>query len=214
MLVWTLVSLLVRPWAGEGEVIGAVDLERSDPSAAASSAPPQPEIEEGTLTADEPSTGSGVGEQPSADADLILVHVAGAVHHPDVYKLPPGARVHEALTAAGGATEEASPASLNLAAEVHDGEQLYVPTLDEAAGARPPTGPGSGSEADAAEETVNVNLADAGALEELPGIGPALAERIVEFRERNGPFGALADLDAVSGIGPVLVEELADAVTF
>lgn len=145
---------------------------------------------------------------------MVLVHVAGAVQEPGVYELPDGARAHEAVAAAGGATAEAKTESVNLAARVQDGQQLYIPTVDEAAGI--PTGGGGSGTGGAGEEPgpLNINTADEAALQELPGIGPALAGRIVEFRDQNGPFTSLDELDAVSGIGPVLLEDLAEVVTF
>jgi competence protein ComEA len=126
----------------------------------------------------------------------LVVDVAGAVASPGVMELPPGARVRDAIAAAGGFVDGADRSSINLARPLVDGEQVYVP----AAG---------GDRAGA----VNVNAADAAALEALPGIGPVLAERIVADRAANGPFGSIEDLDRVSGIGPSLVAGLAGLAT-
>lgn len=161
----------------------------------------------------------GVGES--------VVHVSGAVKHPGVVELPPGARVHEAIEAAGGMTKEADPGGLNLAALVQDGTLIWVPTPEEVErGAGPPgqaqnLAPGAGqppgqtgSSAEGAAELINLNTADAQTLGELPGIGPALSERIIAHRETNGPFGSLEELAAVSGIGPVILADVEGLVTW
>ncbi len=161
----------------------------------------------------------GVGES--------VVHVSGAVKHPGVVELPPGARVHEAIKAAGGMTKEADPGGLNLAAPVQDGTLIWVPTPEELkGGAGPPEqaqnlAPGAGqppgqtgSSAEGPAELINLNTADAQTLDELPGIGPALSERIIAHRETNGPFGSLEELAAVSGIGPVILADVEGLVTW
>jgi competence protein ComEA len=147
-----------------------------------------------------------------------VVHVAGAVAAPGVYRLAVGARVVDAIEQAGGALPEADLAALNLAAPLADGQRVYVPLPGETP---PPvlgpdggSGGGSGGSGGAGDGRVNVNTADAGALTALPGIGEVLAQRIVDFREAHGPFGALADLGEVSGIGPKILAGLADAVAF
>ncbi|MEN2740852.1 ComEA family DNA-binding protein [Microbacterium sp. X-17] len=131
------------------------------------------------------------------------VHVAGAVARPGLYALPAGARVVDAISAAGGFTPEAAQAAVNLARSVTDGEQLVVPVQ----GAAPPAGatPGDGR--------VNVNTADAARLDTLPGVGPAIADRIVSWREKNGPFASIDDLLAVPGIGEKMLENLRELVS-
>lgn len=138
-----------------------------------------------------------------AGADLV-VHVTGAVVNPGVAELPPGARVADAVAAAGGMTEDADESALNLAALVVDGTQVYVPRIGEG----PP--PIAAAPSGAAQESglVNLNTADAAGLATLPGIGPALADRIITYRETHGPFGTVADLDAVSGIGPSILAQI------
>jgi competence protein ComEA len=126
----------------------------------------------------------------------VVIDVAGAVASPGVMELPAGARVRDAIAAAGGFLVGADRSSINLARPLVDGEQVYVPAAGE-------------DRADA----VNVNSADAGALEALPGIGPVLAERIVADRAANGPFVTIEDLGRVSGIGPSLVARLAGLAT-
>ncbi|GGF29762.1 hypothetical protein GCM10010922_00920 [Microbacterium sorbitolivorans] len=142
--------------------------------------------------------------EPEAAAE-IYVHVAGAVALPGLYVLAPDARVIDAVSAAGGLAGDADPSAINLARTLADGEQLVVPREGEA----PPATAGGGS----AGGLVNINTADAVTLETLPGVGPALASRIIAWRESEGPFTAVDDLLAVSGIGPRVLESLRELVT-
>lgn len=131
-------------------------------------------------------------------ARAIFVHVAGAVRRPGVYEFAEGARVIDALKAAGGATRGADVNAINLARPLADGEQVLVPKRGEA----PPGGGASGASAPGeASGSVNLNTADAGALEALPGIGPVLAQRIVDYRTQHGPFRSVRDLLKIEGIG-------------
>ncbi|WP_431791330.1 helix-hairpin-helix domain-containing protein [Microbacterium paraoxydans] len=133
----------------------------------------------------------------------IYVHVLGAVERPGLYVLRADSRVVDALAAAGGSTDAAELAGVNLARRVEDGEQILVPVVGAVADpSAPPSGDG----------TVDLNTADQAALEELPGIGPALAERIVAWREDNGRFRTVDDLLAVPGIGEKVLEGLRDGV--
>ena len=144
------------------------------------------------------------GTVPEADSGAadsfsplpLVIDVAGAVASPGVMELPAGARVRDAIGAAGGFLDDADRSSINLARPLVDGEQVYVAVAgDEAVG------------------PVNVNAADAEALEALPGIGPVLAERIGADRAAHGPFASLEALERVSGIGPSLVARLAGLAT-
>jgi competence protein ComEA len=139
-----------------------------------------------------------------------VVYVTGAVNSPGVFELAAGARVADAIDRAGGALAEADLTVLNLAALVVDGERIYVPRPGEA----PPAVIGPGGGGGAASGLVNVNAASAEELTALPGIGPVLAQRIVDHRDKNGPYTGLADLGEVSGIGPKILDSLADAVAF
>jgi competence protein ComEA len=134
----------------------------------------------------------------------LYVHVSGAVRAPGLYVLPPGARVVDAVAAAGGFAEDADRDAVNLARGLDDGEQLPVPRIGEVppAGASPP----------AADGRVDLNAADAAQLETLPRIGPALAARIIAWREENGDFTSVEDLLAVPGIGDKMLESLRDLV--
>lgn len=133
----------------------------------------------------------------------IMVHVLGAVQRPGLYELREGDRAVDAIAAAGGFTDAADQTQLNLARFVADAEQLYVPALGEV----PASVPGESS------GKVNLNTADAAALDTLPRVGPAMAERIIAWREANGPFTAIEDLLNVSGIGDKTFEGLKELVT-
>lgn len=145
----------------------------------------------------------------------LLVHVTGEVAEPGVVEVDPGARVLDAVEAAGGLTDAAVTGTVNLAAPVTDGQQVLVPD-EETAHAAPPA-PGApadgGTGAGGAPALLNLNSATAADLEVLPRVGPVLAQRIVEFRDAQGGFADVAHLDAVPGIGPVLMETLAPLVT-
>jgi len=149
-------------------------------------------------------------------ADTLWVHVAGAVSAPGLYELPAGARVGDALAAAGGSLAEAVIDAVNLARPLADGEQVYVPRADEVgvsdnapAGTAPPGGGGS---SDAAGAGVDINRASASELEALPGVGPATAEKIISEREANGPFTSPEDLMRVPGIGEKKFEAMREMV--
>lgn len=156
-----------------------------------------------------PTALSGSGESPTEPAAMLVVHVAGAVEQPGVRELPAGSRVTDAISAAGGATDAADLDVLNLAAPVVDGQQVYVPERGE----MPPPSTATQSAPGSATALVNINTADQTALETLPGIGPSLAQRIVDHRTEHGPFASVESLTDVSGIGPATMERIADLVT-
>ena len=131
----------------------------------------------------------------------MRVHVAGAVGRPGVYELPIGSIVEDAIQLAGGLSADASGGRINLAGSLQDGQQVFVPSDNG------PAPKGSNLEETALQ--IAVNIAAAPELERLPGIGPVLAQRIVEYRELNGPFQAIEDLLEVEGIGPAKLESLA-----
>lgn len=145
---------------------------------------------------------------PAEPADVV-VHVTGAVESPGVHTLGGGSRVDDAISAAGGFTGDADESSLNRAEVLLDGQQIYVPEIGEEPRAQVD---GGGSQPD--DGTVNINTASAQQLEALPGIGPALAARIVSHRESHGLFSSAEDLTSVSGIGERKLEAMIDMVTW
>lgn len=158
-------------------------------------------------------------QSPGSEADVdpaepVVVHVAGAVREPQVVEIEAGARTAEAIEAAGGLTEDAAAQGLNLAAEITDGSYIWVPTVEEFDEGAP--GPPAAAEPEAGQGAqdapININTSGAEQLEELSGVGPALAERIISYRETNGGFSSLDELAAVSGIGPSIIENIADDV--
>ena len=166
--------------------------------------------------------GVGANEGPSSVAPLarvdpdggaggatgprLVVHVVGAVRRPGLFRLRDGARVADALARAGGPTHRADLAVVNLAAPLADGQQVVVPRRMPAG-----SGPVAGSATTGAK--VSLAIATVDQLDELPGIGPITAQKIVDWRAAHGPFGSVEDLDDVPGIGPARVEQLRDLVT-
>lgn len=137
---------------------------------------------------------------PSPVPPFIVVHVSGAVWRPGLVKVRQGARVADVVAEAGGLRSDALPEAVNLARRVRDEEHLHVPSYGQVDAARPAVGPDPGP--------VDLNAATARELEALPGIGPALAERILAHRERVGAFLTVEELLEVRGIGPSLLEQL------
>mgnify|MGYP001167351427 CR=1 FL=1 len=198
--------------------------------------------------------GPSVLDQPAPRAEpdpvaqpAIIVHVAGAVAKPGVYSLEPGARVADALSAAGGALKAADTDCINLALPVRDGEQVYVPPTQAGVGAGNDgvASPDGGSQSQPRQSAVpgippnraditrsapdpsqarvssntpytgliNINTASAEDLQALPGVGPVLAQRIIDYRSANGPFAAVDDLVGVSGIGQAKLGKIAPMAT-
>jgi competence protein ComEA len=156
------------------------------------------------------SSGAPPGIVASPSPGVLYVQVVGQVVHPGLYEVRDGDRVMDAVVAAGGFTSSADRAGINLARVVADGEQLVVPAVGEA----PPVGAGAGPGSAAAPRAkVNVNTADATALETLPRVGPAMAQRIIDWRTKNGRFRSIQDLRSVSGIGDATFAQLEPLVT-
>ncbi|WP_105033850.1 helix-hairpin-helix domain-containing protein [Cryobacterium aureum] len=147
---------------------------------------------------------------------IIFVHILGAVAKPGLFQLHDGARVMDAIAAAGGLTAEADPAGVNLARIVTDGEQFYVPRQGEIPPALPAvvggTGGGTGGSGASAAK-VNLNTATVADLDSLPRIGPTMAQRIIEYRTKNGRFTSVDGLRDVTGIGDKTFEALKDLIT-
>jgi len=152
----------------------------------------------------------------------IVVDVVGAVRRGGVVRLPAGARVVDAIAAAGGATADADLVRLNLAAALADGSRVAVPRIGAPAPAVDPTAvsgggggptPGTGGAGASADAPVNINTATAEQLDALPGVGPATSAAIIKDREAHGPFRSVNDLGRVRGIGDSKLEQLRDLVT-
>lgn len=143
---------------------------------------------------------------PTSTPGPIRVTVDGAVVEPGAYTLPPGGLVDDAVRAAGGPTADADLERINLARALHNGQRVHVPRFGEILPTPTPYGL-------SADGRIDINLADAALLETLPGIGPAIAQRIIEYREMNGPFATIEGIQEVSGIGPATFEEIKDLVT-
>jgi competence protein ComEA len=141
---------------------------------------------------------------PPPSPQPLVVHVSGAVQNPGLYQLAPGSRVQAAIQAAGGLLPDADQEALNLAALLKDGQRVLVPTYAQAQAAA--AGSASGN-------LVDINTASQEALESLPGIGPVLAQRIIAYREANGIFAAVEDLQKVEGVGADTFDKLRELVT-
>jgi competence protein ComEA len=140
----------------------------------------------------------------------VVVHVAGAVRQPGVYKLPANARVDDAVAEAGGPTRRADLGGLNLAATVEDGRQVLVPERARA-GATAPAGATTAAPAEG--QPLNLNTATLEQLDTLSGIGPTTAQKIIEFREERGGFGSVEELGEIPGIGDKRLATLREEVT-
>lgn len=148
---------------------------------------------------------------PTPTATLV-VDVIGAVQRPGVYALPGGARVVDAVNAAGGLAPDADRERINLAQPVADGEQIRVPRIGDARQAADAPA-GSSAAAATGAGVIDLNRADAATLERLPGIGPATAQAIIAYRAEHGRFASIEELDNVSGIGPSTIERVRPYLT-
>lgn len=157
-------------------------------------------------------SGQAVTLRPVPTEKPIVVQVSGAVPRPGVYALAQGSRVQDAISAAGGFLAEADKSGINLARALEDGEQLDIPYVE---GSSPvivdaPTAIGT---APSNAELININTASASELDSLPGIGPTTSQKIIDYRQQNGPFIAKEDIVNVSGIGPGTYERIKDLIT-
>lgn len=207
------VALLVA--AGVGAWVLAARPHRLPAAMAAQSPlpPSRPAVAGGSLAS--PLSAAAAGSSASS---VLVIDVVGKVRHPGVYRLPPGSRVDDAVAAAGGALPGLDPVTVNLARKLADGEQLVIGLAPVAgapaagaAGAEGGSGAGSGSGAGASQ--VDLNSATAGQLDALPGVGPVLAQRIVDWRTQHGRFDSVDQLQSVSGIGDAKYADLKPLVT-
>lgn len=162
------------------------------------------------------SPGDDESSAKSSSAAEVYVDVDGAVVRPGVYRLKDGARVSQAIDAAGGLMAEADVTGLNRASKITDGQKIYVPTVGEqqaaaavgGAESSAATTPGAGS----SSGLVNINTASAAELQTLSGIGPSMAQSIIDDRSKNGPFASVDDLMRVSGIGEKKLAKIKDCI--
>jgi len=155
----------------------------------------------GTAT---PGPAAALVPERAAAAPRLVVHVAGAVRRPGLYRLAEGKRVADAVARAGGATAPADTAAINLAAPLADGMQVLVPR-------RLPVAAAAAGQAPAAR--VSLGSATVEQLDALPGVGPVTAQKIVDYRSAHGGFRSVDDLDAIPGIGPARIEQLRELVS-
>lgn len=193
LAIGLVIVVLGAMWAHGGG--GAADAGAGTGTAPTSAAPPA------TVAVDDGATST----------TTMVVHVAGAVRRPGVYRFRDGTRVEGAIRRAGGPTRKADLDALNLAAKLSDGRQVLVPSRVAIAtgadtSATTAAAPGAGL-------PVNINSATVDELDALDGIGPTTAQKIVDYREANGGFSSIDELDQVDGIGPARLASLRDQVT-
>lgn len=154
---------------------------------------------------------AATSEDTPATQGEIVVDIEGAVNAPGLYALPADARVGDAIQAAGGLAANAQPGAANLAQKLTDGEQVIIPTIEEAQESTQ-TGVSSAGESSRKDGKININTADADELQKLSGVGPALSERIIDYRKSKGRFSSIDELKNVSGIGETRFENLKDKI--
>lgn len=170
-------------------------------------ADPAPEASLPRATA---SAAPAASSPASASAAVVIVQAAGAVMQPGLYRLAPGSRVDDLVHAAGGLAPDADPDRVNLAALLTDGEKIYIPRIGEAIPADA-GGAGSGASSPAASP-IDLNAASIAQLDTLPGIGPATAQAIIDYRSQHGRFRSVDELLNVRGIGPAKLDALRSLV--
>lgn len=138
----------------------------------------------------------------------IQVHIAGEVKKPGVYKMESGSRIIDGINAAGGFTEKANQASLNLAKTLDDGEQIVVESIEKSTSTSNTQNPDNGTN----NGKININTADATQLQSLSGVGPSTAQKIIDYRNANGKFKTIEDIKKVSGIGEKTFAKFADKI--
>lgn len=217
------------PFAGSSPTSAAGAIT---PSASTSGPPASASPSGASAGAVGPSAPTG-SSGPAAEVSItqVVVHIAGAVRSPGVYRLRPDARLEDAVAAAGGLSSSADTNRVNLAERVADGSRWYVPKRGETSipqveepsgqtataggpgGTNAASGPGSGVAGEGTTGPINLNTADQATLETLPGVGPATAAAIINFREREGPLTSVDQLLDVPGIGTSKLEQIAPNAT-
>ena len=165
------------------------------------------------------TTDDAATQENQTSSSEVVVHVAGAVASPGVYTVSEGARVQDAVDAAGGFASDAASDAVNLARTLQDGEQILIPTEEQVeSGAYASTlsstdaSSSAGSDEQSTSSLININTASVEELDTLPGIGPVTAQAIVDERESNGAFTSIEDIQRVSGIGEKKFEKLKDSI--
>ncbi len=172
------------------------------------------------ISASQESSETNTGSKNIAEEEICIIHISGAVNQPGVYQLSKGKRIIDAVKMAGEATEKANLDAVNLAAPVYDGQKIIIPYLITAEGMDNELQMKGNSGIDYStnfsfkdSSSININNCSARELESLEGIGPVLAERIVEYRRNNGPFGKIEDIRKVPGIGEKRFEAIKEMIT-
>lgn len=237
VLLWIAFSLWLRP-IPQTQELGSITREApaatSPSSSALSLSDPSSSSSHPIGESPSPSGASSTPSESNHPEGQVTVSVQGLVKKPGLYTVASGERWGNVIERAGGILPEADIKTINLAELAQDGQQLYVPKVGE----QPPiaaqdnesgtslddsstsgatasdSAPSVSGTSPVTNTVINVNLASAQELEALPGVGPALSQRIVDFREQNGPFASMAELDAVSGIGPALIKKFEGLVGF
>lgn len=148
-----------------------------------------------------------------AAGSTVWIHVCGQVACPGVYQAPEGSRVYQLVEMAGGLTDEASEETLNMAAVVSDGQQIYVPNREEAASMPRPDGGGVEAGAEETPAKVNINTAGISQLCTLRGIGESRARDIIAYRESHGAFARIEDIMKISGIKQAAFDKIKDSIS-
>lgn len=157
-------------------------------------------------------TPSDIILQPASPPDIVI-EITGAIATPGVYELPGSSRLQRAIDRAGGLRAEADVSSLNLAGRIGDGEKLVIPSRANTGPIAEPVASPQGSDPGNESSLIDLNTATAAELDTLPGIGPVIAERILSYRDVNGPFTSVDRLADVEGISAAMVEEIRPLVT-
>lgn len=218
--VLVLAFLIFRPAAQHGASDEQAGSANGDGARAAPASPAETQSDAGPQPGPQQSEAEDTSSGQSTPSGKVVVHVTGQVHAPSVVTLAAGARVQDAVEAAGGLKAQADTEAVNLARVLQDGEQIHIPEVGEQPEAGPAdsgtgTGTDAGTDAGSGADAggpIDLNSADVTALQTLPGVGPVTAEAIIAHRETQ-PFTSVEDLLLVQGIGPKTYDRLKDLVS-